>query len=88
MKLNISLMQQDNVPKHIIKSTTEWLQNKKKHLLEWPIPLSETVSVQQYFGVSGVNSLLRSCHSISIGLRSGLPQPIEMLWNDLKRAVK
>ena len=29
-------MQQDNDPKHRSKSTTEWLQQKKIRLLEWP----------------------------------------------------
>jgi hypothetical protein len=29
-------MQQDNDPKHRSKSTTEWLQQKKTRLLEWP----------------------------------------------------
>uniref|UniRef100_A0AAZ3NRU8 Tc1-like transposase DDE domain-containing protein n=1 Tax=Oncorhynchus tshawytscha TaxID=74940 RepID=A0AAZ3NRU8_ONCTS len=29
-------MQQDNDPKHRSKSTTEWLQQKKISLLEWP----------------------------------------------------
>jgi hypothetical protein len=31
-------MQQDNDPKHRSKSTTEWLQQKKICLLEWPSP--------------------------------------------------
>jgi hypothetical protein len=30
------VMQQDNDPKHRSKSTTEWLQQKKICLLEWP----------------------------------------------------
>jgi transposase len=30
------VMQQDNNPKHRSKSTTEWLQQKKIRLLEWP----------------------------------------------------
>ena len=37
LKLNRSwVMQQDNDPKHRSKSTTEWLQQSKIHLLEWP----------------------------------------------------
>ena len=37
LKLNRSwVMQQDNDPKHRSKSTTEWLQQKKIRLLEWP----------------------------------------------------
>ena len=32
------VMQQDNDPKHRSKSTTEWLQQKKIRLLEWPSP--------------------------------------------------
>ena len=37
LKLNRSwVMQQDNDPKHKSKSTTEWLQQKKICLLEWP----------------------------------------------------
>jgi hypothetical protein len=37
LKLNRSwVTQQDNDPKHRSKSTTEWLQQKKIHLLEWP----------------------------------------------------
>jgi transposase len=37
LKLNKSwVMQQDNDPKHGSKSTTEWLKQKKIHLLEWP----------------------------------------------------
>jgi hypothetical protein len=37
LKLNRSwVMQQDNDPKYRSKSTTEWLQQKKIPLLEWP----------------------------------------------------
>jgi hypothetical protein len=37
LKLNSSwVMQQDTDRKHRCKSTTEWLQQKKIHLLEWP----------------------------------------------------
>ena len=37
LKLNRSwVMQQDNDPKHRSKSTTQWLQQKKIPLLEWP----------------------------------------------------
>ena len=37
LKLNRSwVMKQDNDPKHRSKSTTEWLQQKKICLLEWP----------------------------------------------------
>ena len=37
LKLNRSwVMQWDNDPKHRSKSTTEWLQEKKIRLLEWP----------------------------------------------------
>ena len=37
LKLNRTwVMQQDNDPKHRSKSTTEWLQQKKIRLLEWP----------------------------------------------------
>ena len=37
LKLNRSwMMQQDNDPKQRSKSTAEWLQQKKIHLLEWP----------------------------------------------------
>ena len=39
LKLNRSwVMQQDNDPKHRSKATTEWLQQKKIRLLEWPSP--------------------------------------------------
>ena len=31
----VDVMQQDNDPKQGSKSTTEWLQQKKVHLLEW-----------------------------------------------------
>ena len=48
-------MQQDKDPKDRSKSTTECLQQKKIHLLEWPSQSS--------------------------------PQPVEMLWHDLKRMV-
>ena len=37
LKLNRSwVTQQDNEPKHRSKSTTEWLQQKKILILEWP----------------------------------------------------
>ena len=37
LKLNRSwVMQQDNDPKHRSKSSTEWFQQKKIHLQEWP----------------------------------------------------
>jgi transposase len=42
LKLNRSwVMQQDIAPKHRSKSTREWLQQKKIHLLEWPSQSSD-----------------------------------------------